>query len=88
MLADEQDDPVVGVEGDHAGREVREVDDAVDPGGSVGPRDLVVPDRDPRVLVGDASGSSGAPAIVAVGLVHAASSHADGQRRRRRSGRP
>ena len=43
MLADE-DDPVVVVDGDDADREVREVDDAVDPGAAVGPVDLVVPD--------------------------------------------
>ena len=34
------------------------MDDAVDAGLAVGPRHLVVPDRDPRVLVGDPSGST------------------------------
>ena len=54
MLADE-DDPVVVVDRDDAGREVGEMHDAVDPGVAVGAGHLVVPDGDPRVLVGDAA---------------------------------
>ena len=53
MLADE-DDAVLVIDGDDAGGEVREMHDAVDPGPAVRPGDLVVPDGDPRVLVGDA----------------------------------
>ncbi len=54
MLSDE-DDPIVRVQGDDADREVLEVHDAVDPGAAVGSIDLVVPDGDPRVLVGGAA---------------------------------
>ena len=52
MLADEQD-PILIVEDDHADRQVGEVDEAVDPGLAVRAGDLVVPDGDPGVLVGD-----------------------------------
>ena len=54
VLADEQDAAVV-IEHQHAGREVLEMDDAVDPGLAVRAGHLVVPDRDPRVVVGDAA---------------------------------
>ena len=55
VLADEED--AVGViECEHAGRQVGEMDDAVDARGAVGPGHLVVPDGDPGVLVGDAPG--------------------------------
>ena len=59
VLADEED-AIVLVEDDDARGEVREVDDAVDAGAAVGPGDLVVPDRDPGVLVGRA-GACGEP---------------------------
>ncbi len=52
MLPDEED-PIGVVEDDDAGREVGEMDHAVDPGGAVRTSHLVVPDRDPGVLVGD-----------------------------------
>ena len=55
MLADEQD-AIRVVEREHAGRQVGEMDDAVDAGRAVGPGHLVVPDRDPGVLVGDRAG--------------------------------
>ena len=58
VLADEQD-PVVVVDRQDAGREVREMDDAVDPGRAVRAGHLVVPDGDPRVLVGDTTRSAG-----------------------------
>src|SRR5688572_5360823 len=51
MLSDEQH-AILVVDREHADGEVREMDDPVDPGRAVGPGDFVVPDRDPRVLVG------------------------------------
>ena len=57
VLADEQD-PVVVVEDEHAGRQVREVDDAVDAGRAVRAGHLVVPER-------SATGSRRRPAGVA-----------------------
>ena len=67
VLPDEED-PVLVVEDEDAGREVGEVDDAVDARLAVRPGDLVVPDRDPRVLVGDAAGVAG-PRAAATGGV-------------------
>ena len=52
MLADEQH-AVALVDGEDPGRQVREVDHAVDPGAAVGPGHLVVPDRDPGVVIAD-----------------------------------
>ena len=54
VLPDE-DDPVLRIDRDHAGRQVRKMDDAIDPRAPVRPIDLVMPDGDPRVLVGDAA---------------------------------
>ena len=58
VLPDEED-AVLVVEDQDACREVGEVDDAVDARLAVRPGDLVVPDRDPGVLVGDAAGVAG-----------------------------
>ncbi len=58
MLTDERH-AVLAVDDDDAGRDVREVDDAVDPRLAIGPGDLVVPDGEPRVLVGDPAGAAG-----------------------------
>ena len=55
MLTDEKD-PIVVIDGQHAGRQVGEMDDAIDSRGAVGPGHLVVPDGDPGVLVADAPG--------------------------------
>ncbi len=63
MLSDEHD-PVVVVEGDHAGRQIAEMDDAVDAGAAVRARDLVVPHGDPGVLVRDP------PAVADEGTLH------------------
>jgi hypothetical protein len=57
VLADEQD-AIVLVEDDDPGRQVREVDDAVDPGAAVRPIDLVVPEGDPRVRIADSTRSA------------------------------
>ncbi len=65
MLPDE-DDAVVVIEGDDAGGEVLEVDDAVDAGAAVRAGHLVVPDGDPRVLVRDA------PAVTDEAALHRA----------------
>ena len=62
VLPDERR-PVLVVEDHHARGEIREVDDAVDARAAVGSRHLVVPDGDPRVLVGDATSASGESAI-------------------------
>jgi hypothetical protein len=58
MLADERD-LVIIVDGDHADRAVVEVDHTVDAGLAVGPRNVVVPDVDPGVLIADATAPSG-----------------------------
>ena len=57
MLADEED-PVELVENQDARRQVGEVDDAIDPGQTIRPDHLVMPDRDPRVLIGHPPGTS------------------------------
>ena len=85
VLADEQD-PVVIVEDDDARGEVREVDDAVDARAAVGPVDLVVPDRDPGVLVRDAPRAAASTGPMRFGALRtrtrarssAASSHGPG----------
>ena len=79
MLADEQH-AVVVVEGEDAGRQVREMDHAVDPGAAVGPGHLVVPDRDPRRSRRrpGASGGSTGRSTIGVSSSIAASSHGAG----------
>ena len=62
MLPDEQD-AVVVVEDEDARREVREMDDAVDARRAVGAGHIVVPEGEPRVLVGDAPGVAGPRAV-------------------------
>jgi hypothetical protein len=62
MLSD-QHDAVLIVEGHDAGRQIPEVDDAVDAGTAVGSRDLVVPDGDPWVLIGDAPAVADEPTL-------------------------
>ena len=62
VLADEHD-AVVVVDSDDADGRVGEMDDPLDPGAAVGPGDLVVPDRDPGVLVGDTTSGSNETAV-------------------------
>jgi hypothetical protein len=52
MLADKQD-AILLVEGEDPDGSTGEVHDAVDAGRAVGPDDVVVPDSQPRILVGD-----------------------------------
>ncbi len=54
MLADEEQ-PVVVVDRHDPGREPLEVDEAVDPRAPVRTQDIVVPDGDPGVRIGDAA---------------------------------
>jgi regulator of RNase E activity RraA len=56
MLSDEQNSIGI-IQCEHARREIGEVDDAVDPWGAIWSGDLVMPDRDPCVLVRDPSRS-------------------------------
>ena len=86
MLPD-QSDAILGIDGDDPGRDVLEVDDAVDPRLPVGPDDLVVPDRQPRVLIGDPARTS-RPRAVATGSSSMPGIVARGGRRRPRPGPP